>query len=78
MGLYPTFVKQASGREVPVVQAYAFTKYLGRLRIQFDADGEIASRDAVEGLPVLLDHTMPQGRVGAPREGLPKYVGRNV
>ncbi|XP_034236782.1 protein 5NUC-like [Thrips palmi] len=60
VGLYPTFVKQPSGREVPVVQAYAFTKYMGRLRIQFDADGEIASRKDVRGLPVLLDHTQPQ------------------
>lgn len=32
-GPYPTVVKQASGKEVPVVQAYAYTKYLGELKL---------------------------------------------
>ncbi|KAE8746887.1 hypothetical protein FOCC_FOCC006307 [Frankliniella occidentalis] len=49
VGLYPTFVRQPSGREVPVVQAYAYTKYLGRIKIRFDADGEIAPRGATRG-----------------------------
>lgn len=33
-GPYPTIVKQKSGKEVPVVQAYAYTKYLGKLHVQ--------------------------------------------
>lgn len=33
-GPYPTIVKQHSGKEVPVVQAYAYTKYLGKLHVQ--------------------------------------------
>jgi len=33
-GPYPTMVKQKSGKEVPVVQAYAYTKYLGKLHVQ--------------------------------------------
>lgn len=32
-GPYPTVIKQSSGKEVPVVQAYAFTKYLGELEL---------------------------------------------
>lgn len=32
-GPYPTIVKQASGKEVPVVQAYAYTKYMGKLEL---------------------------------------------
>lgn len=32
-GPYPTMVRQKSGKMVPVVQAYAYTKYLGRLRV---------------------------------------------
>lgn len=32
-GPYPTVIKQASGKEVPVVQAYAFTKYIGELEL---------------------------------------------
>lgn len=32
-GPYPVMVKRADGSEVPVVQAYAFTKYLGFLHL---------------------------------------------
>ncbi|KAJ2945529.1 hypothetical protein O0L34_g346 [Tuta absoluta] len=56
-GPYPTLVKQASGRLVPAVQAYAYTKYLGKLHLVFDSDGEIVSFD---GNPVLLDKSVPQ------------------
>lgn len=34
MGPYPILVQQPSGKVVPVVQAFAFTKYLGSLQIQ--------------------------------------------
>lgn len=37
-GPYPTVVKQPSGKEVPVVQAYAYTKYLGKLHVQVNAN----------------------------------------
>lgn len=33
-GPYPTVIKQASGKLVPVVQAYAYTKYLGELKLR--------------------------------------------
>lgn len=56
-GPYPTYVKQASGRSVLVVQAYAYTKYLGKLHMVFDSNGEVLSAD---GQPILLDHTVPQ------------------
>lgn len=32
-GPYPTIVQQSSGKEVPVVQAYAFSKYMGVLKL---------------------------------------------
>lgn len=32
-GAYPTIVTQPGGKRVPVVQAYAFTKYLGELKL---------------------------------------------
>ena len=51
-------VQQVSGRRVPVVQAYAFGKYLGNLLVTFDDDGEVV---ATSGEPILLDHTIPQG-----------------
>lgn len=56
-GPYPTFVQQRSGRKVPVVQAYAYTKYLGKLHLIFDANGEIISCD---GYPILLNSDVPE------------------
>ena len=43
-----------SDRVVLVVQAYAFTKYLGHLSVIFDEEGEIVSWD---GEPILLNET---------------------
>lgn len=56
-GPYPTLVIQKSGRLVPTVQAYAYTKYLGKLHITFDSEGEIISSN---GNPILLDNSVPQ------------------
>ena len=42
-----------------VVQAYAYTKYVGNLKVKFDADGEAVSW---EGQPRLLDHSVEQGK----------------
>jgi len=58
-GIYPTFVTQQSGRKVPVVQAYAYTKYLGQLSLGFDSMGEVTY---ARGNPLLLDHNVDQGR----------------
>lgn len=33
-GPYPTLVTQKNGKVVPVVQAYAFTKYIGELKVK--------------------------------------------
>ncbi|KAH8254826.1 hypothetical protein KR032_012425 [Drosophila birchii] len=56
-GPYPTIVKQRSGKEVPVVQAYAYTKYLGRLHVQFDEAGNLIEFD---GAPILLNASVAQ------------------
>lgn len=56
-GPYPTYVKQASGRIVPAVQAYAYTKYLGKLHIVFDPNGEVIS---IDGTPIVLNNSIPQ------------------
>ncbi|XP_017486162.1 PREDICTED: protein 5NUC-like [Rhagoletis zephyria] len=56
-GPYPTIVKQSSGKEVPVVQAYAYTKYLGKLHLQFDKDGNLIEFD---GTPILLNASVPR------------------
>uniref|UniRef100_A0A1Y1LV72 5'-nucleotidase n=1 Tax=Photinus pyralis TaxID=7054 RepID=A0A1Y1LV72_PHOPY len=56
-GSYPTIVTQPGGKKVPVVQAYAYTKYLGRLNVTIDDDGRIVE---YSGYPQLLDAHIPQ------------------
>ena len=53
-------VTQQSGRKVLIVQAYAWGKYMGVLNVTFDDGGEVQSWD---GNPVLLDNTIPQGKL---------------
>lgn len=51
-GPYPVMVQNSAGRDVPVVQAYAYTKYLGYMKVEFDANGNLVSFD---GSPILLN-----------------------
>lgn len=51
-GAYPTWVSQPGGAMVPVVQAYAYGKYLGHLRLTFDDAGQLVFAD---GDTILLD-----------------------
>jgi 5'-nucleotidase len=53
-------VKQPSGKSVPVVQAFAFGKYLGNLMVTFNDEGEVI---AAAGLPILMDKSIPQGSI---------------
>ena len=42
LGPYPTFVQQKeTGRVVPVVQAFYYSKYLGHLKLDFDRNGDL-------------------------------------
>ena len=59
-GPYPTLVTQErTGRTVPVVQAYAYTKYLGYFQMEFDENGEMLSWN---GAPRILNSTIPEGK----------------
>lgn len=58
-GSYPFMVTSEAGRRVPVVQAYAFGKYLGYLKVTFDAAGDVV---AATGNPILLDGSVTQGQ----------------
>ncbi|XP_060770017.1 5'-nucleotidase isoform X2 [Neoarius graeffei] len=51
-GPYPFMVRSDDGHQVPVVQAYAFGKYLGNLKVTFDAAGNVLK---AVGNPILLD-----------------------
>lgn len=56
-GPYPTIVKNPAGVDVPIVQAYAYSKYLGDLKVVFDDAGKVIS---ASGAPKLLDKSVPE------------------
>ncbi|XP_044021655.1 snake venom 5'-nucleotidase-like [Siniperca chuatsi] len=56
-GPYPFMVRSNDGRNVPVVQAFAFGKYLGHLKVTFDEAGNV--KKAV-GNPILMDSSIRQ------------------
>lgn len=64
-GPYPTLVKNPSGVDVPIVTAYAYSKYLGDLTVTFDDNGVVKS---TSGAPKLLDASV------TPDEGFTKRV----
>lgn len=43
-----------------MVQAFAFGKYLGYLKVTFDDAGNVVK---AVGNPILMDSTIPQGRL---------------
>lgn len=51
-------VRSDDGRNVPVVQAFAFGKYLGYLQVTFDEAGNVVK---AVGNPILMDSSIPQG-----------------
>jgi len=53
---YATLVESPSGRAVPIVQAYAYSKYLGDLELEFGDDGAVV---AATGDTILLDASIP-------------------
>ncbi|KAJ8008908.1 hypothetical protein DPEC_G00083310 [Dallia pectoralis] len=83
-GTYPFLVKSEDGRNVPVVQAYAFGKYLGHLKVTFDPSGNVISSS---GNPILLDNSVPEdsyilGEVNQWKKALgnfsSQYVGKTL
>ncbi|KAG1648838.1 Ferrochelatase [Nymphon striatum] len=67
---YPVRVQNPSGADVPIVQAYAYSKYLGELRVTFDDDGNVLR---AHGEPHLLDSSpkllaMTTGQIEGNRE----------
>ncbi len=81
LGPYPTLVKNPDGKDVPIVQAYAYSKYLGELAVVWDDAGNVVS---ASGAPILLDASVTPDatlvarikEMGAPLEALKaKVVG---
>ncbi len=61
---YATMVESPSGRAVPIVQAYAFSRYLGDLELHFDEAGAVIS---ATGDTVLLDASFAEAEDVAAR-----------
>ena len=64
-GDYPTYIKsEGTDKIIPVVQAYAYGKYLGHLVLKFDSDGDLKTPVDGEGVsfatPILLDNSTKQ------------------
>ena len=63
-GPYPTLITQpgtgSKPKVVPVVQAYAYTKYLGYLKLTFDKNGDLSHH---EGQPILLSQNYTEGKI---------------
>jgi len=51
-GPYPVIVTNPEGKDVPIVQAYAYGKFLGEIEVTWDDDGNLIR---AEGEPILLD-----------------------
>ncbi len=56
-GPYPTVAKSPGGETVLIVQAYQWSRYLGRLDVSFDEAGRVS---AWNGAPVLMDNAVAE------------------
>ncbi|XP_051731544.1 5'-nucleotidase isoform X2 [Ctenopharyngodon idella] len=79
-GPYPVMVESEDGRQVPVVQAYAFGKYLGFLKVTFDSNGNVVKSS---GNPILLNSSVApdpdiQAEVDTWRTNLANYSSQYV
>lgn len=62
-GAYPTWATQADGTLVPVVQAYAYSKYVGHLELTFSDDGALLD---ARGDTIVLDASVePNAEIAA-------------
>ncbi|CAM4694675.1 unnamed protein product [Leuciscus chuanchicus] len=79
-GSYPFMVDSEDGRKVPVVQAFAFGKYLGFLKVTFDSNGNVVK---YSGNPILLNSSVTpdpdiQAEVDNWRKNLANYSSQYV
>jgi len=56
-GPYPTLVTLPGGDTALIVQAYQWSRYLGRLDVSFDGAGRLS---AWHGAPILMDNAIPE------------------
>ena len=63
-GPYPLWITNPQGEMVPIVQAYAYSKYLGHLEVSFDAAGDVIF---AQGNTMLIDASVTPDPVIAAR-----------
>ncbi len=56
-GPYPTLVNSPNGQTVLIVQAFQWSRYLGRLDVSFDDAGRVR---AWQGAPIHMDNEIPE------------------
>lgn len=60
-GSYPLYVMNSkSNKTIPILQAYCNSKYIGKVNLKFDSNGDL--RD-ISGSPILMDHKIKQGKL---------------
>ena len=57
-GPYPTYVKDADGKSVPIVQAWEWGKVFGDIKVEFDAKGALTKVD--EAKAIVVDESIPE------------------
>jgi len=78
-------VDSEDGRQVPVVQAYAFGKYLGFLKVTFDSNGNVLKYSGIKLslfkhamhntiLPIVTNHDQFQSGLKKKRRGIKSSV----
>eukprot|EP01025_Chloroclados_australasicus_P038703 TRINITY_DN3994_c1_g1_i1.p1 TRINITY_DN3994_c1_g1~~TRINITY_DN3994_c1_g1_i1.p1 ORF type:complete len:226 (-),score=39.50 TRINITY_DN3994_c1_g1_i1:647-1252(-) len=60
LGPYPTWEKNPDGQNIPVVQAGWATRYIGKIQIRFNSNGEVI---AAQGKPILLGGSASENEV---------------
>lgn len=63
-GAYPTMAVGPAGDAVAIVQAFAYGRYLGELRVEFDEAGRLVSAG---GEPILVDGAIEEDPAAAAR-----------
>ncbi|GJQ76955.1 hypothetical protein Trydic_g15151 [Trypoxylus dichotomus] len=59
-GHYPTMIERPGKPPCPVVQAYAYTKYIGHLSLVFDENGNLIHSDGEDSYVVFLNKSFKE------------------
>lgn len=52
-------INSKNNKTIPILQAYCNSKYIGRVDLKFDSNGDLIN---ITGSPILMDHKISQGK----------------